>query len=231
MQRIHLKTTIALALIGAAFAAVPAHAVQISFTGGSNIGNLNSVTGTDGIGDAWQTSNATGLINSSFAMADFEATPQAFNQSNFSNGNGTFATSFQMTVNSSQAGIGFKGILPTLPASGIANRFIVAPTTDPATWVTWNASYNLLDSISGLYQQVTFTAPVGTALTQGTDFSVNVNFSGIMTADSGWAASFDDRGRLTPAEVPEPSTYLMLLAGLGMIGLMTRRRMGGDVSD
>jgi hypothetical protein len=33
-----------------------------------------------------------------------------------------------------------------------------------------------------------------------------------------------DSGNLMTAPIPEPETYAMLLAGLGLIGFMTRRR-------
>ncbi len=42
--------------------------------------------------------------------------------------------------------------------------------------------------------------------------------------DNGEVAASSVVVRETPAEVPEPSTYAMLIAGLGMLGLMARRR-------
>lgn len=216
MKKHSWKTPLALAAISAGLTALPAHAVEVAFSGGSNIGNLAAVVGTDGIGDTWQTHNGALLLNSSFTMADLNAAPQPFNPTHFSNGFGDFANSFQLTLNNSQLGQGFRGISLATSSSGMTNNFIVRPELlNPASWVAWDIAYNLLDSVSGLYQQVLFTAPTGTRLAQGTNFSANVNFAGIMTADSSWAASFDDRGQL--ATVPEPGTIALL--SLGLIGL------------
>src|SRR3972149_3850317 len=99
MKKRYLKTTLALAVMSAGLAAVPAQAVQINFTGGRNPLNLETGTG------------------------------------------------------------------------------------DPATWTTWNITYNLPDA-NGFFQQILFTAPGGTMLSQGTNFAVNVNIAGIFTNDS-----------------------------------------------
>lgn len=54
-EKNYLKSTLALAIISIGLISLPAHALQISFSGSSNVGNLNSVVGNDGIGDTWQT--------------------------------------------------------------------------------------------------------------------------------------------------------------------------------
>jgi hypothetical protein len=180
------------------------------------------VTGTDGIGDSWEPKNGPLLINSNFGMSDAVATPQPFNSLNFSNGLGDWATSFQMTLNNSQFGVGFKGIIQTPVASGQVNHMTVKPDlTDSSTWVAWDITYNLLDATTSLYQQILFTAPTGTRLDQGVNFDLDVNFAGIMTNDSGWAASWDDRFR-AGNDVPEPGS--MSLLGLGLLGLMAAYR-------
>lgn len=221
MKKRYLKTTLALAVMSAGLAAVPAQAVQINFTGGSNLLNLETVTGDDTIGDTWQTHNDVLLGNSNFAMADFNAAPQPFNPGSFSNGLGTFATAFQLTVNKSQAPTGFQGISLVPGGTGLVNNFtVMSDVGNPATWTTWNITYNLPDA-NGFFQQILFTAPGGTMLSQGTNFAVNVNIAGIFTNDSGWAASWDDRG---VAVIPEPETYALMLAGLGLLGFYSRRR-------
>jgi hypothetical protein len=199
-----------------------ANAVQISFEGGSNIGNLTTVVGNDGLGDTWQTNNGSLLLNSNFAMADSSATPQPFNPINFTNGAGNFATSFRLTINNSQQVSGFRGINLGPVSSGLINNFTVkTDVLDPSTWTTWDISYNLFDSVTGLFQQATFTAPSGTRLSQGTSFSTNLNFSGIMTSDSGWSASFSDQGSFSA--VPVPASILLLLTGFAAVALGNKR--------
>lgn len=214
------KKSLALAAAVAALLALPAHAVQVSFSN-SNLTTTGVETGADPLGNTWITSNGPLAINSSFTMADIVESPQPFNSLGVSNGLGSFANSFQITVNKSQQGAGFKGILLTPVASGLVNGFVVKPTSDSASWYSWNTTYNLMDAASGLFQQVLFTAPVGTQLSQGENFNLDVNFSGVITTDSGWAASWDDR--LAPLNVvPEPGSLALL--GLGLAGILVSRR-------
>jgi len=219
------NTAMALALISGAFAIAPAQAVQVSLFGGSNPGNLTSVTGVDPLGNTWQTSNGAMALSSSFAMADVNAAPQTFNSANFNNSLGTFATSFQLTINNSQRGSGFGGINQGVVASGLTNNLTVKPNLlDASTWVVWTPSFNLVDAGpggNGLFQQILFTAPTGQSLTLGTNFSMNVNFAGIMTADSGWAASWSDRAPQTTV-IPVPGSLPLL--GLGLMGLIAAGR-------
>ena len=225
MKNSPMKLALAVTALGASIAATQAQAIQIAFAGGSNTNNLDTVIGNDGIGDVWQTHNGVALIHSNFAMADFNASPQAFNSAGFSNGLGSFANSFQLTLNNSQFGRGFRGIDLGPVTSGLVNHFTVMPDVlDSSTWVSWAATYNLLDASTGLFQQVLFTSPAGTSLTQGTNFSVNVNFEGIMTNDSGWAASFDDRAALLT--VPEPATFSMFGLGLALVAAKKRGKAG-----
>ncbi len=84
---------------------------------------------------------------------------------------------------------------------------VTGTLTDNTTHQSW--SLNLFDSpILGTNYQ-TFSASGG-----GTDFSLHVTGSGLQSA------SF--YSSVTP--VPEPETFAMLLAGLGLIGAITRRR-------
>lgn len=222
MKKFIRKYSLAIAALSAALLAIPAQAVQVSFSGSSEFG-VDAVTGTDVLGNTWATTNGTAGTNSSFTMADSVETPQAFNSANFSNGLGTFANSFQLTVNKSQQGSGFKGILLTEVASGLDNEFMVQESVDGVTsWYSWIMTYNLLDAASNLYQQVLFTAPTGKQLSQGQNFKMDVNFSGIITSDAGLAASWDDRLAPTPNDIPEPGS--LALMGLGVAGLIGMKR-------
>lgn len=221
MKQIFRQSVLAIAVASAGLAAAPAQAVQIAFTGSSNIGNLVTVDGDDGIGDTWQTHNdASG--NSNFGMSDLAATPQPFNPVNFSNSLGNFANAFQFTINQSQAPTGFRGLLTAQGTAPLSTHFTTMP--DPmnaATWVDWTIQYYLPDANTGLFQQVLFTAPTGTQLSQGEYFHTNINIAGIFTADAGWAASFIDN---LPAvrNVPEPATLGLL--GLALLGPIVARR-------
>jgi len=215
------KYALTITAVSAALLALPAQAVQVSFSGSSGSG-VDSVTGTDVLGNTWATTNGPEGNNSSFTMADRVETPQAFNVLNFNNGLGTFANSFQLTINKSQQGSGYKGILETPVSSTLINEFQVQDEDD--SWYSWIMTYNLFDTANQLYQQVLFTAPTGKQLSQGQDFKMNVNFSGIITSDAGLAASWDDR--LVPTDIPEPGTAVLL--GLGLVGLVaaSRRKKG-----
>jgi hypothetical protein len=213
---------VALAAIGMGFMAMPALAVQVTFASNDST-HVGPQTGADTLGNTWETINGPMNDNSSFTMADATETPQAFNSQNVSNGLGNFANAFQMTLNSSQNSLGFKGFTLGPVASGLVNDFVVKPSADSSTWVTWAATYSLMDT-TGLYQRIRFTAPTGKQLSQGEDFNMNVNFAGIMTNDSGWAASWDDRLALVPPvnTMPEPGS--LLLMGVGMMGLIGASR-------
>jgi hypothetical protein len=118
------KYSLALSAISLAVLALPARAVEVSFSG-SNIATTGMVSGADNLGNTWVTSDGPSHLNSSFTMANQAEASQAFNSANFVNGLGDWANSFQLTINKSQQGSGFKGILQTPVASGLSNEFMV----------------------------------------------------------------------------------------------------------
>ncbi len=216
------KYSLALTAVSLALLALPAQAVQVSFSGASEA-NTGDLTGTDRLGNTWFNSNGPLVINSSFTMADNAETPQPFNSENFSNGLGTFANAFQLTVNSSQNQLGFKGIRLQDVTSGLINDFVVKPdVNNSATWIYWETKLSLPDDL-GVFQRIRFTAPTGTQLSQGQNFNLNINFEGVITNDTGWAASWDDRlAPEVPGTVPEPTSIALI--GVGLLGLAVRRR-------
>jgi len=79
---------------------------------------------------------------------------------------------------------------------------------------TYNFAMTSPDKIAEVW-----TLPTSIRLDHGVTYSFNV--SGITTGSATYA------GNLHVTAVPEPETYGMLLAGLGMLGLLARRRKAG----
>jgi len=166
MKKFIRKYSLAIAAVSAALLAMPAQAVQVSFSGsgGADASTINGVE--DFLANTWAITNGLAGTNSRFTMADSVETPQAFNTENYSNGLGTFANSFKLTTNSSQQATGFKGITEAPVASGLINEFRVQDIAgDDTSWYSWIVSYGAMDF--GYFQRILFTAPTGKQLRHG----------------------------------------------------------------
>lgn len=87
-----------------------------------------------------------------------------------------------------------------------------------------NVAYNIVNNGSFTYPSLAIGAGVVT-----TDLSnLVLKVSGTATGTAAYGGSFGLSGQLSPVTaVPEPETYAMLLAGLGFVGFMSRRRKAG----
>ncbi len=95
------------------------------------------------------------------------------------------------------------------PAVSVTN---VSPAIDPNGAAVWRIINPFGTSSS--YSSLAFTAENGAC--------------GIPTCNNqSDYALYSISTTLPPSEVPEPSTYLMMLAGLGMLGFMVKRRTNG----
>lgn len=92
----------------------------------------------------------------------------------------------------------------------------LSPAVDPGGAAVWNIVNPFGNA---LYTSLMFTAEASTVCggpgtTFGCDNQSDYSLYSLSTA-------------LPPNEIPEPSTYLMMLAGLGMLGFMMKRRANG----
>jgi hypothetical protein len=82
----------------------------------------------------------------------------------------------------------------------------------------WDFRFDLADGQDRLTanEQVSWRATFGEPVTfVGDQFALHVQGLTLNQGDSAWYV----------AQIPEPSTYAMLLAGLGLLALMMRRRL------
>lgn len=63
--------------------------------------------------------------------------------------------------------------------------------------------------------------------TFGNSLHSGINFIAVALEDHGGLTAFDMQISAAVAPVPEPETYAMMLAGLGLLGMMARRRRQG----
>lgn len=122
-------------------------------------------------------------------------------------------------------------------ADGLTGDLFMTTTTDPEVGQSVGTKIGQLFSN---YTQGNLTAPFGTLVGQidsGAYFKIGTSYSG--TAASGgtlklfyWDSNnYDNTGSIaaTVTVVPEPETYALMLAGLGLVGITALRRRKLDV--
>jgi hypothetical protein len=100
-----------------------------------------------------------------------------------------------------------------------------SPTIDPTSFDT--ALFDSTDTpIAGSLE---FFSSIGmlswipfNMISAGTDYSLRITGSAIGTFGGAYAGTM----AVVPVPIPEPETYAMILAGLGLLGFMARRRRG-----
>ena len=123
-------------------------------------------------------------------------------------------------------------------ANGLTGDLIASGTAD-ITGDNPGAEFDLVGVAFPTWTQNGLTAPYGMLVGQfgsGNFFKIGTSYTGTATDnklklfyfDSN---NFDNTGsiRVRVTAVPEPETYAMMLAGLGLIGFMSRRRKNAQV--
>lgn len=187
------------AAVAAALAASAANAVIAPFGGVS--------TGTDPLGQTWSVNSTT----PSWGEPGLGLGQLTFNASDISNSKGDFANGFDF--------IFLKG-----DTGGILDNSAFTRLVDVTKGVSWTA-----DVVSN--QEVDFSAPSGSRLDAGDQFFVNIYFTGPLdTKQFSFAGLWTDlAGGGSVPGVPEPSTWAMVLLGLGLLGAAMRRRRGREL--
>ncbi|QGZ43277.1 PEP-CTERM sorting domain-containing protein [Pseudoduganella flava] len=122
-----------------------------------------------------------------------------------------------MTTSEGRAAVGFG------QSRGATDLF--GETVD---YVAWDGPvYGIPDAPGGRVTTLSKEAYGFIAAPQGADATVPVSTGGALTSRSGGRMADDSASTgptLTPAPVPEPSTWAMLVGGLGALALLRRRR-------
>jgi hypothetical protein len=189
-----------------AFAASAVFAVAMTAAGAANAVVSpfgGAATGTDPLGHSWSADNAGGAP--AWGEPGLSKGTLTFNVGGVSSGFGTYANRFSF--------IFLEGVSGSVVQSA-TNDYYDTRFEDVTTGQFWIKSYVGND-------KVVFTAPVGSRISQGDEFFVNVIFSGPVDTNK-----FSFAGLWTDAAggVPEPTTWAMMLAGFGLIGATARRQ-------
>ena len=116
---------------------------------------------------------------------------------------------------------------------------VIRTTTDKSldldgfyTWSLFDATAGAIlagdndvpDSVSGDYAKVTRGSFLETFSSLTAGHTYNLTFHGEWNLVDGWIATAREPSVSLAIAVPEPETYAMMLAGLGLVGFVSRRR-------
>jgi hypothetical protein len=194
LTKIALKAIVPVALVAAPMAA---HAASFTFTG-------SGASGVDPAGEAWTASpNFAGFATFTEAFHD---APADTIDSVFQGAGGlTKATSFTFTYTGSQ-----KNPFNTDFDTGFTH--VASPQG-----TTWNTTFVGKDT-------VVFTAPTGDWLDIGDTFQFDVGFKkDIDPSQFSFTATWSD-GLPDVGGVPEPTSWALMIGGMGLVGATMRRR-------
>ena len=204
MSKLNIVTA---GLLLAAMAA-PAAAVESVFTAALNGQSEAPPNDSQGTGTAKVTIDFTPLVPGQYLAASMHV-EEAF--SGLSAGN----TASHIHCCTTVPGTGTAGVATTVPTF----------TDFPAgtTSSTYDHTFNMLDASS--YNSAFITANGGNVQSAFNAFLIGMNAGATYTnIHTGNFPMGEIRGFLAP--IPEPETYAMFLAGIGLLGALARRRHG-----
>ena len=193
-----------------------------------NLGNQLTMEVTDGGADnVVFTFTNNGSLESSLSRVYFDDAPSNLFAS-FTMGNQTSGVNFALNANPPNLTRGDLApwhFFATDSAAAVRPRFVngISNSSD--------APGESLSMIGFLNGGVTFADVVaslsGGPPSTGTILRVGLRVIGIDQFNDSGSASFLDVGSTTPPPIPESSTFGMLMAGLGLITAIARRRQAG----
>lgn len=197
------KLTFALALV-CAMSAMSAQAVEITSLPGGTVLTMPTI---NYIGSGPQ-DLAAGVQWSS----DFSQSVYGYNGGYGFSSNGFWDSLTMIGTNSSTATMTLAFSTPVAAVGAFLNY---APGNGTATIGAYDANHALIESTN-----LTFQTSGGTNVGEFHGFKENSNLISYFTMTGAYLGATN----ITVSAVPEPGTYGMLLAGLGLLGMVARRR-------